>query len=61
LIGENDANFLACHMFTFLEKLDITRFAAPNAIFPAEHDLWAGEVWDKQPVEVQEDIICKEE
>jgi pyruvate-ferredoxin/flavodoxin oxidoreductase len=59
LIGENDANFLACHMFTFLEKLDITRFAAPNAIFLLSTIYGPEEVWDKLPVEVQEDIIAK--
>jgi len=59
LIGENDANFLACHMFTFLEKLDITRFAAPNAIFLLNTIYGPEEVWDKLPVEVQEDIIAK--
>jgi len=59
LIGENDANFLACHMFTFLEKLDITRFAAPNAIFLLNTMYGPDEVWDKLPVEVQEDIIAK--
>ena len=59
LIGENDANFLACHMFTFLEKLDITRFAAPNAIFLLNTMYGPEEIWDKLPIEVQEDIIAK--
>lgn len=59
LIGENDANFVALHMFTFLEKLDITRFAAPGAVFLLNTIYGPDEVWDHLPVEVQEDIISK--
>ncbi len=60
LIGENDANFVALHMFTFLEKLDITRFAAPKAVFLLNTFYGPDEVWDHLPIEVQEDIIKKE-
>ena len=59
LIGENDANFLALHMFTFLDKLDITRFAAPGAVFLLNSIYGPDEVWDKLPIEAQKDIIEK--
>jgi pyruvate-ferredoxin/flavodoxin oxidoreductase len=59
LIGENDANFVALHMFTFLEKLDITRFAAPGAVFLLNTIYGPDEVWNHLPVEVQQDIITK--
>ncbi|HNY19532.1 MAG TPA: pyruvate:ferredoxin (flavodoxin) oxidoreductase [Flexilinea sp.] len=60
LIGENDANFLALHMFTFLEKLDITRFAAKGGTFLLNSFYGPDEVWDHLPAEVQKDIIDKE-
>ena len=33
LIGEGDANFVACHQFSFLEKFDMLRYAKPGAVF----------------------------
>ncbi len=59
-IGENDASFVACHMFTFLEKLDILRFAKKGGTFLLNSIYGPEEVWDKLPVEVQKDIIDKE-
>lgn len=59
LIGENDANFLALHMFTFLDKLDITRFAAPGAVFLLNSIYGPDEVWEHLPIETQEAIIAK--
>ena len=33
LIGRNDAQFVACHNFTFLEWLNMLKYAAPGAVF----------------------------
>ncbi|MBI5483398.1 MAG: pyruvate:ferredoxin (flavodoxin) oxidoreductase, partial [Deltaproteobacteria bacterium] len=53
------ADFIACHNFSFLEKYDMLSKAKPGATFllcsPFEH----GEVWDKMPKEVQQQIIDK--
>ena len=59
LIGKGDANFVACHQFTFLERLDILQYAAPGGVFLLNSIYPADEVWDKLPIEVQEAIIRK--
>ncbi|WP_136524996.1 pyruvate:ferredoxin (flavodoxin) oxidoreductase [Geomonas ferrireducens] len=55
----DNADFVACHNFTFLEKYDMLGKAKPGGTFllcsPFSHD----EVWDKMPVEVQKQIIDK--
>jgi pyruvate-ferredoxin/flavodoxin oxidoreductase len=59
LIQEGDADFVACHQFTFLEKLDILKYAKPGAVFLLNSIYGPDEVWNHLPVEVQEDIINK--
>jgi pyruvate-ferredoxin/flavodoxin oxidoreductase len=54
---ENDANFL--HAIFHLPENWISPVAAPNAIFLLNTIYGPEEVWDKLPVEVQEDIIAK--
>ena len=54
------ANFVACHQFVFLEKLDMLRYAAKEAVFLLNSPYGAEEVWDHLPREVQEDIIEKQ-
>ena len=55
----DNADFIACHNFTFLEKYDMVSKAKPGGTFllcsPFEH----AEVWDKMPIEVQQQIIDK--
>jgi pyruvate-ferredoxin/flavodoxin oxidoreductase len=55
----DNADFVACHNFSFLEKYDMISRAKPGGTFllcsPFEH----GEVWDKMPKEVQQQIIDK--
>ena len=53
------ANFLACHQFVFLEKLDILRFAEEGATFLLNTPYPPEEVWDHLPRKVQEEIINK--
>ena len=53
------ANFVACHQFTFLEKLDVLKNADPGATFLLNSPYGADEVWDKLPRTVQEQIIEK--
>ena len=59
LIGDGDANFVACHQFTFLEKFDMLRYARPGGVFLLNSIYEPEEVWDHLPVEVQRDIIAK--
>jgi pyruvate-ferredoxin/flavodoxin oxidoreductase len=53
------ASFLACHQFSFLERLDVLRLAEPGATFLLNSPYPAGEVWDHLPRPVQEDILAK--
>ncbi|MFN3309548.1 MAG: pyruvate:ferredoxin (flavodoxin) oxidoreductase, partial [Anaerolineales bacterium] len=53
------ANFLACHQFSFLERFDITKMAAPGAVFLLNSIYGPDEVWDHIPQETQKDIIEK--
>ncbi|WP_370321150.1 pyruvate:ferredoxin (flavodoxin) oxidoreductase [Oricola sp.] len=53
------ANFVACHQFHFLEKIDVLRLAAPGAIFLLNSPYGPGEVWKHLPRSVQEQIIAK--
>ncbi len=53
------ANFIACHQFTFLEKVDVLKNADPGAVFLLNSPYPAGDVWDKLPRKVQGQIIDK--
>jgi len=53
------ANFLACHQFSFLERFDVTKMAAPGAVFLLNSIYGPDEVWDHIPQETQKDIIEK--
>jgi pyruvate-ferredoxin/flavodoxin oxidoreductase len=53
------ATFVACHQFGFLERMDVLERAAPGATFLLNSPWPADQVWDHLPVEVQRDIIDK--
>ena len=59
LIGSGSAQFVACHQFSFLERVDMLKYAAPGAVFLLNSIFGPQEVWDHLPVEVQTDIIEK--
>jgi pyruvate-ferredoxin/flavodoxin oxidoreductase len=59
LIAENEANFLACHQFSFLEKYDMLKYARPNGIFLLNSIYGPDEIWDHLPAKVQEALIKK--
>jgi len=56
----DNADFIACHNFTFLEKYNMLAKAKPGGTFllcsPFDHD----QVWDRMPREVQQQIIDKQ-
>lgn len=60
LIELNQANFVACHQFSFLERVDMLKYAKKGATFLLNSLYGPDEVWDHLPVEVQKDIIEKE-
>jgi len=53
------ANFVACHQWVFLEKIDMLAYAQPGATFLVNSPFGPDEIWDEFPREVQEDIISK--
>jgi pyruvate-ferredoxin/flavodoxin oxidoreductase len=60
LIGRDQATFVACHQFSFLERLDVLELAAPGATFLLNSPFDAGDVWQHLPRPVQADIIRKQ-
>ncbi|MFO0753831.1 MAG: pyruvate:ferredoxin (flavodoxin) oxidoreductase [Thermodesulfovibrionales bacterium] len=54
-----DANFIACHNPSFLDRLDMLSQAAEGAVFLLTTPYGKDEAWDTLPVEVQEKIIEK--
>jgi len=59
LIGTGDANFVACHQFSFLERLDMLKYAKTGGVFLLDSTYSKDDVWEYLPLEVQEAIITK--
>jgi pyruvate-ferredoxin/flavodoxin oxidoreductase len=53
------ANFVACHNFSFLEKMDAVEAAMPGAVFLLNSPYPASEVWEHLPKTTQLEIIRK--
>jgi hypothetical protein len=53
------ANFVGCHQFRFLDKLDVLGRAAPDATLLLNCRQPAAKVWDALPRLVQEQILAK--
>ncbi len=51
------ADFVGCHDFGLLEKLDVLRYAAPGATFLLNSPYGPDEVWDRLPEQIQRHII----
>ena len=60
LIELNQANFVACHQFSFLERVDMLKYAKKGATFLLNSLYGPEEVWEYLPVEVQKDILGKQ-
>jgi pyruvate-ferredoxin/flavodoxin oxidoreductase len=53
------ASFVACHQFSFLERVDMLRVAEPGATFLLNSPYGPEEIWDHLPRTVQKQIISK--
>ncbi len=53
------ASFVGVHQFTFLERYDVLRLAAPGATFLLNSPYGPDEVWDKMPRSTQQAIVDK--
>ena len=60
LIEVNQADFVACHQFSFLEQIDMLKFLKPGGIFLLNSIYGPDEVWEHLPVDFQKNILEKE-
>jgi len=51
------ANFIACHKFNLIRKVEVLRYAARGAVFLLNSSYSAETVWDKLPQPVQQAIL----
>jgi pyruvate-ferredoxin/flavodoxin oxidoreductase len=51
------ANFVGCHQFSFMERLDVLKAADPGAVFLLNSPFGPAEVWDHLPRKAQQIII----
>jgi len=59
LIGDGDANFVACHQTTFIQRYEMLNKAADNAIFLLNSPVAADQIWDSLPELMQQQIKDK--
>ncbi len=53
------ASFVACHNFSFLEKINVLEPAIPGAVFLLNSPYSAAEVWNQLPKTAQDEIVRK--
>src|SRR5271167_2189122 len=53
------ANFVGCHQFGFMERLDVLKAAVPGAVFLLNSPFGPEEVWDNLPRSAQRTIVEK--
>jgi pyruvate-ferredoxin/flavodoxin oxidoreductase len=53
------ASFVACHNFSFLEKINVVEAAMPGAVFLLNSPYPASEVWNRIPKAIQQEILRK--
>ena len=56
----SQANFVACHQFTFTEQIEMLSYAMPGAVFLLNSTFGPDNVWEHLPKEVQSAIIEKD-
>ncbi len=59
LLADNEADFVACHNFSFLEKYDMLKNAKQGATFLLNSPFSKDEIWGQLPNMVQQQIIDK--
>jgi len=58
-ISDNEANFVACHQVSFVDRFDLLKFSRPGSVFLLNTISSPEEVWDTLPIEMQKDMIAK--
>ena len=60
LVGENQADFVACHQFTLIERFDVLKYAKPGSVFLLDSIYGPETVWEHLPQEVQQAASSKQ-
>ena len=60
IIEVNQADFVACHQFSFLEQIDMVKYVKPGGTFLLNSIDGPDEVWNNLPQDVQERLLEKE-
>ncbi len=60
LIGEHQADFVACHQFTLMERFDVLKYAKPGSVFLLDSIYGPETVWQHLPQEVQQAVTDKQ-
>ncbi|MFZ6031052.1 MAG: pyruvate:ferredoxin (flavodoxin) oxidoreductase [Chloroflexota bacterium] len=55
----SQAQFVGCHQFSFLERVDVLKYSAPGSTFLLNSIYSPEEVWEHLPVETQKGIVEK--
>ena len=55
----SSANFVGCHQFSFMERLDVLKAADPGSVFLLNSPFGPDEVWDNLPRSAQKTIVEK--
>jgi pyruvate-ferredoxin/flavodoxin oxidoreductase len=55
----NQANFVACHQFQFLDRIDVLSAAEPGATFLLNSPFGPAEIWEHLPRQAQETVSGK--
>ncbi len=53
------ASFVACHNFSFIEKINVLEPAIPGSVFLLNSPYPAAEVWEKLPKTMQNELLAK--
>ncbi|WP_173980044.1 pyruvate:ferredoxin (flavodoxin) oxidoreductase [Magnetospirillum sp. UT-4] len=60
LLSESEADFVACHHFVFLDKIDVLEYAARGATVLLNSPYSKDELWAHLTRDVQEEILAKD-
>ena len=58
-ISDNEANFVACHQVSFVDRFNLLKYSRPGSVFLLNTISSPEEVWETLPVEMQQDMVAK--
>lgn len=56
----DSAQFVGCHQFSFIDRIDVLERAAPGGVFLLNSAYSADTIWDRLPIEMQRQLIEKQ-